>query len=180
MVSLWSWENKKTPGDIPPGVFCFPQGKQKTPSAVHIILWFKLWIAPGVFCFPWGKQKTPGGISPGVFCFPRITLKSQCTDFENCFNQVINEISENASSRKLENQNWFSQPLVHTVIGRTRDLRALVLSITVWTRGWENPVPSSQLPGKDTFLSTNKFINSSHFNSWNCKFQSIQYSADSS
>ena len=29
---------QKTPGDIPPGVFCFPQGKQKTPSAIHIIL----------------------------------------------------------------------------------------------------------------------------------------------
>ena len=129
---------QKTPGDIPPGVFCFPQGKQKTPSAIHIILWFKLWIAPG------------------VFCFPRITLKSQCTDFKNCFNQVINEISENASSRKLENQNWFSQPLVHTVIGRTRALRALVLSITVWTRGWENPVLVFQLPGKDTFLQANK------------------------
>ena len=26
---------QKTPGDIPPGVFCFPQGKQKTPSAIH-------------------------------------------------------------------------------------------------------------------------------------------------
>ena len=133
MLSLWSWENKKTPG------------------AIHILLWFKLWIAPGVFCFPWGKQKTPGGISPRVFCFPRIILKSQCSDFKNCFNQVINEISENASSRKLENQNWFSQPLVHTVIGRTRALRALVLSITVWTRGWENPVLVFQLPGKDTF-----------------------------
>ena len=123
---------QKTPGDIPPGVFCFPQGKQKTPSAIHIILWFKLWIAPGVFCFPWGKQKTPSGISPGVFCFPRITMKSQCTDFEKSFNKVINEISENASSRKLENQNWFSQPLVHTVIGRTRALRALVLSQARW------------------------------------------------
>ena len=26
---------QKTPGDIPPGVFCFPQGKQKPPSAIH-------------------------------------------------------------------------------------------------------------------------------------------------
>ena len=40
----------------------------------------------------------------------------------------INEISENASSRKLGNRNWFSQPLVHTVKGRTRALRALVLA----------------------------------------------------
>ena len=113
--------------------FLLTWGKQKTPGSIHTILWFKLWIAPG------------------VFCFPRITLKSQCTDFKNCFNQVINEISENASSRKLENQNWYSQPLVHTVIGRTRALRALVLSITVWTCGWENPVLVFQLPGKDTF-----------------------------
>ena len=44
------------------------------------------------------------------------------------YNQVINEISENASSRKLRNRNWFSQPLVHTVMGRTRALRALVLA----------------------------------------------------
>ena len=40
-------------------------------------------------------------------------------------------------SRKLENQNWFSQPRVHTVIGRTR--------------GWENPALVFQFPGKDTF-----------------------------
>ena len=43
---------------------------------------------------------------------------------------VININSENASSRKLGNQNWFSQTLVHTVIGRTHALQALVLSIT--------------------------------------------------
>ena len=42
--------------------------------------------------------------------------------------QVININPENASSRKLGNQNWFSQPLVHTVMGRTRALRALVLA----------------------------------------------------
>ena len=47
-------------------------GKQKTPGAIHILLWFELWIAQRVFCFPWGKQKTPGGISLGVFYFPRI------------------------------------------------------------------------------------------------------------
>ena len=34
----------KTPGDIPLGVVCFPQEKQKTPGAIHISLWFKLWI----------------------------------------------------------------------------------------------------------------------------------------
>ena len=100
----------------------------------------------------WGKQKTPGGISPGVFCFPRITLKSKCTNFENCFNQVINEISENASSRELENLNLFSQPLVQTVIGRTRALvEGLILSITAWTRGCENLYLIFQLPEKDTF-----------------------------
>ena len=49
---------------------------------------------------------------------------------------VINENTGNASSRKLENRKWSYQPLVHTV----------------WTRGWENPVPVSQLPGKDTFI----------------------------
>ena len=37
-------------------------------------------------------------------------------------------IFENASSRKLGNQNWFSQPLVHTVMGRTRAPPALVLA----------------------------------------------------
>ena len=30
---------------------------------------------------------------------------------------------------------------------------ALILPyITVWTRGWENPVPASQLSGKDTII----------------------------
>ena len=28
-------EKQNTPGDIPLGVFCFPQGKQETPVAVH-------------------------------------------------------------------------------------------------------------------------------------------------
>ena len=28
----------------------------------------------------------------------------------------------------------------------------LSLPITVWTRGWENPVPVSQLSGKDTII----------------------------
>ena len=60
-----------------------PRKIKKTLGAIHILHWFKLWIASGVFCFPWVKEKTPSGISPGVFCFPRITLKSQCTDFEN-------------------------------------------------------------------------------------------------
>ena len=43
---------QKTPGDIPPGVFCFPQGKQKTPSAVQNLNQSKIWIALGVFYFP--------------------------------------------------------------------------------------------------------------------------------
>ena len=29
---------KKTLGDIPPGVDCFPQGKQKTPDAIHNLI----------------------------------------------------------------------------------------------------------------------------------------------
>ena len=43
---------------------------------------------------------------------------------------------------------------VHVYIGRYFQciFWALVLSITVWTRGWENPVPVFQLPGKDTFF----------------------------
>ena len=80
-MNLGKW---KSPGDILPGIFCFPQGKQKTPGANHILLWFKLWIAPGVFSFPPGNQKSPSGISPGVFCFPTNTLKSQCSDFKTC------------------------------------------------------------------------------------------------
>ena len=35
----WDFEalqgKQKTPSDIPPGVFCFPWGKQKTPGAIH-------------------------------------------------------------------------------------------------------------------------------------------------
>ena len=47
-------------------------GKQKTLGAIHILLWFELWIAPGIVCFPWGIQKTPSGISTGVYYFPTI------------------------------------------------------------------------------------------------------------
>ena len=43
------------------------------------------------------------------------------------------ETSKNASSRKLKNWKWLCQPLVHTVMARTRALQALVLPITIWT-----------------------------------------------
>ena len=56
----------------------------------------------------------------------------------------------------MKNQKWLCQLLVHTVIGRTPALQALILSITVQTRDWENPVPVFQLPGKNT--STYIFI----------------------
>ena len=46
-------------------------------------------------------------------------LHSSLKILEIVYNQVINEISENASSSKLENRNWFSQPLIHIVIGRS-------------------------------------------------------------
>ena len=63
---------------------------------------------------------------------------------------LITVTSENSSSRKLRNQNWFAQPLVHTVMGRNSCPTGTHPDITVWTRGQENPVPGFQLPGKDT------------------------------
>ena len=75
------------------------------------------------------------------------------------YNQVINEISENVSSRKLENWNWLSQPFIHTVIGRTRALRALVLCITVWSRGWGKKFWSSNFLEKiHTYIEVIAFI----------------------
>ena len=69
---------------------------------------------------------------------------------------LITVISENASSRKLGNWNWFSQPLVHTVMGRNSCPTGTRPTITVWTCGWENPVLVFQLPGKDTFFRLKK------------------------
>ena len=135
-------------------IWClYDPGKIKTLRDIHTLRWFELLIAPGVFCFPWGKQKTPGCVSPGFFCFPNLYWSLNALILRIVYNQVMNEISENASSRRLKNWNWFSQPLIHTVIGRTHALQALVLSITVWTCGWEISVPVFQLPGKDTICS---------------------------
>ena len=67
---------QKTPGDIPPGVFCFPQGKQKTPGAIHNLNQSIIYRALGVFCFP-RIIKTPNN---------RIFI----------FSWVINENTENA------------------------------------------------------------------------------------
>ena len=78
---------QKTPGDIPPGVFCFPQGKQKTPGAIHNLNQSKIWIALGVFYFPSIIMKTNN----------RIIISSW----------VINENTENGISsfnRNLENK----------------------------------------------------------------------------
>ena len=83
----------ETPSDIPPVVFCFPQGKQKTPSAIHNSNQSKIWIALGVFYFPWGKQKTPGGISSGAFYFPRIIKTPNNRIFISLW--VINENTGN-------------------------------------------------------------------------------------
>ena len=44
------------------------------------------------------------------FVFPELYWSLNALILKIVYNQVINEISENASSRKLENQNWFSQP----------------------------------------------------------------------
>ena len=43
---------QKIPGDISLGVFCFPQGKQKTPGAIHNLKQSEIWMAPGVYIFP--------------------------------------------------------------------------------------------------------------------------------
>ena len=71
--------------------------------------------------FSHGKTKKAWWYTTRTFLF-----FTRCTQF-CCFNPVININSENASSRKLGNRNWLSQPLVHTVMDRTRALRALVL-----------------------------------------------------
>ena len=113
--------------------------------------------ARGHFCIPVGKQKRPGGIPLGLFCFPRSYL-SKCIIF--ClYYQVININSENASSRKLGNRNWFSQPLVHTVMGRTRALRALVLAHNCMN-SWLGK-PSSGFPTswkRYIFFTQNKIV----------------------
>ena len=43
---------EKRPGDMPPGVFCLPQGKQKSLGAIYNSYQSKIWIAPGVCYFP--------------------------------------------------------------------------------------------------------------------------------
>ena len=40
------------------------------------------------------------------FVFPELHWTLNALILKIVYNQVINEISENASSRKLENQNW--------------------------------------------------------------------------
>ena len=107
--------------------------------------------------FPNKESKSPGGIPPGdLFSLlgKWISWWWNLVHFQSeliCW--LITVISENASSRKLGNWNWFSQPLVHTVMGRNLCPVGTRPTITVWTRGWENPVPVSQLPGKDIFLA---------------------------
>ena len=116
---IWCLYN---PGKIPQWVFCFYQGKQKTPCAIHILLWFKSWITSGVFTFPGESKKLLMVYHRELFVIPELHWNLNAQIQKNVYNQVINEISKNASSKNLENRNWFSQPLVHTVI-------------TVWTRG---------------------------------------------
>ena len=53
-------------------------------------------------------------------------FEAVCGRKKPCNCRFINEITENASSRKLGNRKWFCQPLVHIVTRGTRALRALV------------------------------------------------------
>ena len=50
---------------ISPGLFCFPMGKQKSPSDALSLQWYYKQ-------FEMGKQKSPGGLPLGLFCFPKI------------------------------------------------------------------------------------------------------------
>ena len=117
-MSIRIWENKKVLVVCHEDFFVFP------------LLIFNNNIAnkasPGLFCFPWENKKVLVTYHRDFFVFPRKIFKMHTIYPLYC--QVININPENASSRKLGNQNWFSQPLVHTVMGRTRALRALVLA----------------------------------------------------
>ena len=57
---------------------------------------------------------------------------------------LITVISENASSRKLGNWNWFSQPLVHTVMDRNL-CPSGTYPIHKWMNSWLGK-PSSSFP----------------------------------
>ena len=56
---------QKSPHGISPGLFCFPMGKQKSPSDALSLQWYYKQ-------FEMGKQKSPGGLPLGLFCFPKI------------------------------------------------------------------------------------------------------------
>ena len=118
LVSIRIWENKKVLMVYHQDFFVFP-----------MLILAKTRHHQDFFVFPWENKKVLVIYHGDFFVFPR--------NIQDAFNfvykyplycQVININPENASSRKLGNQNWFSQPLVHTVMGRTCALRALVLA----------------------------------------------------
>ena len=124
---------------------------------VFVFIWittrrflFLFWSPLGGFCFYLNNSISYTLIWQFFFCFNWKKLSKWRAKKWSKLSIFHQQTTENASSRKLKNQKWLCQPLVHTVIGRTRALRALVLSITVWTCGWQNPFPVFQLPGKDT------------------------------
>ena len=117
-MSIRIWENKKVLVVCHEDFFVFPLLISNNNKA-----------SPGLFCFPWENKKVLVTYHGDFFVFPR-NIQDAYNFFYKypLYCQVININPENASSRKLGNQNWFSQPLVHTVMGRTRALRALVLA----------------------------------------------------
>ena len=116
---VWVWENKKVLMVHYQDFFVFPW------ECIKVLLFSNHLLV----C----RQSITG-----TFLFSHKIFKINRSLSTKYKSQVINMNSENASSRKMENWNWFSQPLFHTVIGRTR--------------GWENPFPVIQHPGKDTHI----------------------------
>ena len=112
--------------------YLYDHGKTKNSWCYSYFTLIQIMNSTRSFLLSLGKAKNSRWYITRSFLFSQDT---NALISKMVLNQVINEISENASSRKLKNQNWFSQ-----------SLRALVHAHNCM-KWLEEPVPVFQIPG---------------------------------